>query len=155
MPALPLCHGLLRLGRSPAEKEKKSSHALHESGNKLSTLQGFPSLMGYANEGPCFPEASVLCMAKPSCMGRLPPKCRELSAGVGVWVGRGDAGGVLPTGTEPGGSGCTVLKPKLAVLSSLKEEKMSGEIRGAIAVDNGKDNFPNAIPWRLGKPATF
>lgn len=62
---------------------------------------------------------------------------------------------MLPTGTEAGGSGCTVLKPKLAVLSSLREEKMSGESRGAIAVTSGKDNFPNAIPWRLGKPATF
>ena len=69
--------------------------------------------------------------------------------------GQGDAGRGTPTRTEAGGSGCTALQPKLAGLLSLREEKMSGEIRGAIAVNNGKDNFPNAIPWRLGKPGTF
>lgn len=70
-------------------------------------------------------------------------------------MGRGDAGGVMLTRMEAGGSGCTIVQPKLAVLVSLREEKMSGEIRGALAVSHGKSNFPNAIPWRLGKPGTF
>lgn len=78
-----------------------------------------------------------------------------MSGGVGVGVGRGDAGGVMPTRMEAGGSGCPISQPKLAVLWSLGEEKVSGEIKGAIAVNNGKDNFPNANPWRLGKAGTF
>ena len=86
--------------------------------------------------------------------GQAPAAAGELS--VGRW---GDAAGgtlgVLPTGTEAGGSGCTLLQPRLAALLSLREEAMSGGIRDAIAVSNGKDNFPNAAPWSLGTPGTF
>lgn len=51
------------LGQVSLQKlqKKNSSHALPESGDKLSTVQGFPSPMGCAKEGPCFPKASLLC----------------------------------------------------------------------------------------------
>lgn len=67
----------------------------------------------------------------------------------------GRQGDVVPTRAEAGGSARAGSRPKLAVRSSPGEEKMPGKGRGAVAVNNGRGNFPRAVPQRPGKPGAF
>lgn len=63
--------------------KKKSSHVLYESGNKLNSVQGFPSPMDYANEGVLFPEASHLSGTSPPA--RAPAAAARAGAGGLRW----------------------------------------------------------------------